>query len=996
MVTEDADEFYDPLGGSGGEADKSAYIDPLANPGQPQAAPEMDDIDDPLLGKDGDDSNDWSPHNSFLADSPYFNAFVENDVKSLSVLVETLQDISARTKTFSKCGALMAESTRRLSYSCRLKRDNDLAEDMTEEEQLDREAKLGKERRKALGNEMADLLELLGEVLEEIATAQMNMVNVFDSTLGMSLEAFAGTELMTVNMLKQEAEQNTEQSENMFFRYLNGKNAGGTLGLLGVDDSPSLSPDPKQKPSSSSTLSNKFKNWRNTRQENQAKKNDAKRMGDSSRTGGVAEDSSLAMATTAANLRLTLEQIRLGQATAELKRFQLLKHLVGIKHRRNFELCEGALASLHGMRTCFHQSHDIVQALGPRMVKIQTKENDMKIHHEKKIMPVWNERENALIKSIDKIHEGLADASFVSAAVASGDPALIDQQALALGKIEDQTSIWELPEVLAKTSRYRRDSPDGILVEGWLYKKSTARMSLQPWHRRWFMMNKDAIYYYRTSSEIRKNSSGEEKECMHTSQRVKVCDIVLCTIRELPDDGNNRFCFEVITPNQKPLALQARGPLEFRRWIDAIRANVENQLVYGDPHSDQLNKNIGKKNIIREKNNGAGSKESDLPPGLGDNSADGENDAGSRDLRDDAAGRPAHPSIDAGKKGPRNPLVSKIMEANPICADCSAKSPDWVSLNLGVLLCIQCSGIHRSLGVHVSKVRSLTLDSLSDGESQLLLSLGNEKANAIWEKGLALQKGWKKPDSKADRKTREGYIKSKYMWKGFLAYNESDGKTETERAKNFGTKLYEASKMCNVLGMSEAIAFGGSVDWVNSEDDNKSPLHACVQARKGDNGDWHAIECAELLLQHGAKMETSVESCPHILDFAKKEEAEMDMIDYIWTKLPETERKDRVGLQMYEAAKTSDIDGLAEALAQGATADWKNAKDGGKTPLHVCVLGKRPPGDAKWNAIECVELLLGRGGRLDALDNDGHNVMDCAVVGSAEREMIEFLATKLP
>ena len=36
--------------------------------------------------------------------------------------------------------------------------------------------------------------------------------------------------------------------------------------------------------------------------------------------------------------------------------------------------------------------------------------------------------------------------------------------------------------------------------------------------------------------------------------------------------------------------------------------------------------------------------------------------------------------------------------------------PDWASINLGILVCIECSGIHRSLGVHVSKVRSLTLD----------------------------------------------------------------------------------------------------------------------------------------------------------------------------------------------------------------------------------------------------------------------------------------------
>jgi Putative GTPase activating protein for Arf/PH domain len=341
------------------------------------------------------------------------------------------------------------------------------------------------------------------------------------------------------------------------------------------------------------------------------------------------------------------------------------------------------------------------------MIKIQAKENEMKINHEKRIMPVWNERENAIVKTMNKMQEGLADASFVSAAVASGDPALIDQQVLALGKIEDQTKIWELPEVLAKTSRYRRESPSGILVEGWLYKKSTARMSLQPWHRRWFMMNKDAIYYYRTSSEIRKNASGDDKECMHTSQRVKVCDIVLCSIRELPDDGNTRFGFEVITPNQKPMALQARGPLEYRRWVDAIRANVENQLVFGDPHSDQLNKNIGKMNIIREASNGTTSKESDLPPGLSDNTGGGESDVCFRDSGDDATRRtPAHSSAESNKTAPKNPLVKKIMEANPICADCSTRGPDWASLNLGVLLCIQCSGIHRSLGVHVSKVRN--------------------------------------------------------------------------------------------------------------------------------------------------------------------------------------------------------------------------------------------------------------------------------------------------
>lgn len=52
-------------------------------------------------------------------------------------------------------------------------------------------------------------------------------------------------------------------------------------------------------------------------------------------------------------------------------------------------------------------------------------------------------------------------------------------------------------------------------------------------------------------------------------------------------------------------------------------------------------------------------------------------------------------------------FIKDVLAANPYCADCGAPAPDWASLNLGVILCIECSAIRRSLGVHVSKVRSI-------------------------------------------------------------------------------------------------------------------------------------------------------------------------------------------------------------------------------------------------------------------------------------------------
>lgn len=48
-------------------------------------------------------------------------------------------------------------------------------------------------------------------------------------------------------------------------------------------------------------------------------------------------------------------------------------------------------------------------------------------------------------------------------------------------------------------------------------------------------------------------------------------------------------------------------------------------------------------------------------------------------------------------------VLTKVL-GNEKCADCGAPEPDWASLNLGVLICIECSGIHRNLGVHISKV----------------------------------------------------------------------------------------------------------------------------------------------------------------------------------------------------------------------------------------------------------------------------------------------------
>ena len=71
-----------------------------------------------------------------------------------------------------------------------------------------------------------------------------------------------------------------------------------------------------------------------------------------------------------------------------------------------------------------------------------------------------------------------------------------------------------------------------------------------------------------------------------------------------------------------------------------------------------------------------------------------------------------------------------------MCADCSMPEPEWASLNYGVALCVECSGAHRRLGVHVSKVRSALLDVQVWTDPLLsgaFVKWGNTNANAVLE-----------------------------------------------------------------------------------------------------------------------------------------------------------------------------------------------------------------------------------------------------------------------
>ncbi|VDL93012.1 unnamed protein product [Schistocephalus solidus] len=106
---------------------------------------------------------------------------------------------------------------------------------------------------------------------------------------------------------------------------------------------------------------------------------------------------------------------------------------------------------------------------------------------------------------------------------------------------------------------------------------------------------------------------------------------------------------------------------------------------------------------------------------------------------------------------------------NNCCADCGAADPDWASLNLGEMVCIGCSGVHRQLGTHISRVRSLHLDDWTNEAIAVMRAIGNTLANSVWEAAVPLNAGnRRKPDPHSSREEKETWIRAKYEHREFL------------------------------------------------------------------------------------------------------------------------------------------------------------------------------------------------------------------------------------
>ncbi|EPS41991.1 hypothetical protein H072_4062 [Dactylellina haptotyla CBS 200.50] len=124
-------------------------------------------------------------------------------------------------------------------------------------------------------------------------------------------------------------------------------------------------------------------------------------------------------------------------------------------------------------------------------------------------------------------------------------------------------------------------------------------------------------------------------------------------------------------------------------------------------------------------------------------------------------------NLGADKAAKNQEVIKQLLKlpGNKHCADCKKNAhPRWASWNLGVFICIRCSGIHRGMGTHISRVKSVDLDSWTDEQLQSVLRWGNSRANKYWEAKLAA--GHVPSDSKIENFIRTKYESKRWVMEG--------------------------------------------------------------------------------------------------------------------------------------------------------------------------------------------------------------------------------------
>ncbi|KDN49911.1 ArfGap-domain-containing protein [Tilletiaria anomala UBC 951] len=108
------------------------------------------------------------------------------------------------------------------------------------------------------------------------------------------------------------------------------------------------------------------------------------------------------------------------------------------------------------------------------------------------------------------------------------------------------------------------------------------------------------------------------------------------------------------------------------------------------------------------------------------------------------------------------------LSGNDTCADCTGRNPRWASWNLGIFICVQCAGVHRKMGTHISKVKSLTLDTWTREQVDSIRGIGNVKSNLLFNPDPLKNRPPTNMTEEERDSELEKFIRRKYEFRRFV------------------------------------------------------------------------------------------------------------------------------------------------------------------------------------------------------------------------------------
>ncbi|XP_039059859.1 ADP-ribosylation factor GTPase-activating protein AGD4-like isoform X3 [Hibiscus syriacus] len=439
------------------------------------------------------------------------------------------------------------------------------------------------------------------------------------------------------------------------------------------------------------------------------------------------------------------EDLENSKSAFERNRFNLVNSLMNIEAKKKYEFLESISAIMDGHLRYFKLGYELLNQLEPFI-------HQQVLTYAQQAKELANAEKDTLEKRIQEFRT----QAEIDALRASGniEPSTSTGGIHVIGKNTDKN-------IEAIMQSFTNGEVE-IIKQGYLLKRPSSLRG--DWKRRFFVLDSQGtLYYYRNKgiepmgslhqyagsaehnsgvfSRFRANhnrSSSFNEEALG----YRPIDLRISTIKMDAEDTDLRLCFRIISP-LKTYTLQAENGADRMDWVNKITAVITSLFNYRI--RQQL---LDNNDYTRRASSNARSSKS-LPP-----------------LGIDRIGNRADPVF----------AVFREVPGNDVCAECNAPEPDWASLNLGILFCIECSGVHRNLGVHISKVRSLTLDVKVWEPSivELFRSLGNVYCNSVWEGSLlnervdesnALGTSITKPCSKDPLSHREKYVYAKYVEK---------------------------------------------------------------------------------------------------------------------------------------------------------------------------------------------------------------------------------------